>query len=118
MKSVSMTRVMAIGALAALAGATPTQAANYAATGTVAKLSNYTLRHSNGIANGFTMIQMTVPLEGGCTYGFVAAVDKNALAIVLSAKAAGSPVTITYDNAAPSPWGAAYVCAVIANEVN
>lgn len=118
MKSLSMKRAAAIGAVSALICSVPAHALNYAATGTVNKISNYTLRHSNGTANGFTMVQMSTALEGGCTWGFLDAADKNALAIVLSAKAAGSNVTITYDNAAPSPWGAAYVCAIIAIEVN
>jgi len=113
-----MKQMITLAAMGALLCSVPAQAINITTVGTITNTRNYTLLHTNQLARGFTMIQLSTPLGDGCIWAFIDATDKNALAIVLAAKASATSVTVTYASHITSPWGDAPVCAVLSIEMS
>lgn len=92
--------------------------AQYAAGGTIVTLRNHTLSYPNAPVQGVSILQLSAPFSNGCSWVFLTAADKNALAVILSAKALGTSIVIYYDNAITAPWGDPTTCAVVAIDYN
>jgi len=90
------------------------QSAQYTASGTIVAFRNHTLSYPNAVVQGYSILQLSTAFSNGCSWVFLTAADKNALAVVLSAKALGTSIVIYYDNAIGAPWGDPTTCAVIA----
>jgi hypothetical protein len=88
--------------------------AQYTASGTIVAFRNHTLSYPLAAIQGFSILQLSTAFSNGCSWVFLTAADKNALAVILSAKALGTSIVIYYDNAIGAPWGDPTTCAVIA----
>lgn len=92
--------------------------AQYTASGTIVAFRNHTLSYPSAPVQGYSILQVSTPFSNGCAWVFLTAADKNALAVILTAKAVGSSVLIYYDNTIGAPWGDPTTCAVIAIDYN
>ena len=90
-------------------------AATYNAAGTIAALRIYPLLQSTSSGQDVSMFQLSPGsgLGNGCQWLWIAATDKNTLAVLLMTKQSGATVTIVYDNTVISPWGDSTVCALV-----
>jgi hypothetical protein len=107
-----MKRVLIL--ISVLGAISTSYASQFSAGGTISALRNHTLFYPISTLQGVSILQLSSAFANGCSWVFIGASDKTALSVALAAKAAGSSVTITYDNSITSPWGDTSTCAVVA----
>ena len=63
-------------------------------------------------ARNFTLFSVNKPLVGGCKSLFISSEDKEALSVLLMAKAQGTPVLVGYEEIIRAPWDGSLCAAV------